>query len=279
MNTTIQKIYENNVRRQYSQSDEQEFSAAGKGLEAKRLDLVGPGTESNTNLIDEFFQKNRDLPVSVENIYRAVEARKGEFIWLSDAQAAWYQTSQQNRDLANQLAIFLATQGRPGQLANEGDSLFENLLLLFNEINAHPQPLAHAEDRIAHRPGKQLNRVPQPRRTEPVSRAAKEDDGEPFVTSGLTKQRDGSLGKSPADYAREAHEAAEKNNPQPKPGTPLSASDQTWKNMADGLSSDGTHSQQQRVRAVYDREQGNGWRQIYEACKREVNAYKNRGIR
>jgi hypothetical protein len=281
--TSVQEIYQNNLRRQYTDADAKQFDEAEKQLAANRLDVKGPGATRNIDLIDDFFQKNRGIPVTLQNIYKAVEQRKNEFVWLSPAEAEWYQTAQQNPELANQLAAHLTTQGQVGRLVNDGDQLFENLTLLFKEIHsrresASPYTIAGAEDRIAHRPGRQLHRVPQPRRTEPVSRAAKEDDGTPFVTSGLTKQRDGSLGKSPADYAREAREAAAKNNPSQAETSKLDASEQAWKNLADNLLRDGTHSQQERVRAVYDREQGSGWRKIYEACQREINLTKNRSF-
>jgi len=265
----------------YTAQEAQEFEKADEQLRKNGLDSwTQEGSQRNADLIDQFFQANTTLPVTLQNIYHAVETRKSEFVWISQAKATWYQTAQKNRELANQLAAFLATQGRPGQLANDGDALFENLILLFNEIHVHPQPIAHAEDRIAHRAGKQLHRVPQPRRTEPQSAAAKADDGTPFVTDGLTKQKDGSLGKSPADYAREARERSEKNNPSPSQAPALDESERTWKAMAEGLLNDGTHSQQARVRAVFDREAGNGWRRIYEACKKEANLYRNsRSIR
>jgi hypothetical protein len=282
--TSVQEIYQNNLRRKYTDADAKQFEEAEKQLAANRLDVKGPGATRNLDLIDEFFQTNRSIPVTLQNIYRAVEERKSEFAWLSPAEAEWYQNAQQSRELANQLAAHLATQGQVGRLVNGGDQLFENLTLLFTEIHSRresvsSQTIAAAEDRIAHRPGHRLHRVPQPRRTEPASAAAKADDGRPFVTSGLTRQRDGSLGKSPADYAREAREAAAKNNPSQAESSKLDASEQAWKSLADNLLQDGTHSQQERVRAVYDREQGSGWRKVYEACQREINLTKNRSVR
>src|SRR5260221_24397 len=135
--TSVQEIYDRNLVRQYTQADEQQFKEAGKGLESNRLDLLGPGAEHNLNLIDQFFQKNRNVPVTIQNVYRAVEERKNEFKWLSVAEAEWYQTAQQSLELGNQLAAHLATQGhRPGQLVNHGDLLFENLTLLFKEIHS-----------------------------------------------------------------------------------------------------------------------------------------------
>lgn len=190
--TSVQEIYENNLRRQYTQADAKLFDEAEKRLAANRLDVKGPGATRNLDLIDEFFQKNRNVPVTLQNIYRAVEERKSEFVWLSPAEAEWYQTAQQNLELANQLAAHLATHGQVGRLVNDGDQLFENLTLLFKEIHSRresvsSQTIAAAEDRIAHRPGRQLHRVPQPRRTEPISPAAKSDDGTPFLGRNLNE--------------------------------------------------------------------------------------------
>jgi hypothetical protein len=281
---SVQEIYQSNLRRQYTDADTKQFDEAEKHLAGNRLDVRGPGAARNIDLIDDFFQNNRDIPVTVQNIYKAVEQRKNEFVWLSPAEAEWYQTSQQNAELANHLAGHLATQGQIGRLVNDGDQLFENLTLLFREIHsrresASPYTIAGAEDRIAHRPGRQLHRVPKPRRTEPVSRAAKADDGSPFLGRDLVKQADGSYrSKTPAEQRRDM-EAAERAKSQSQ--TPhLDASEQAWKHMADGLLHDGTHSQQARVKAVYDQElfQGSSWRRIFEACKREVNLSKSRSF-
>jgi hypothetical protein len=215
--TSVQEIYENNLRRQYTDADAKQFDEAEKGLAAAGMDVYGVRSDKQRviDFIDNHFQTHRNLPVTVQNIYWAVEQRKNEFIWLSPAETKWYQVAQQNPELANQLATHLAAHGgRPGQLANDGDALFENLTLLFTEIHSHPQPIAHAEDRIAHRPGRQLRRVAHPRRTEPQSAAAKADAdysiGKPFSASDLVKNADGSLrSKTPAEQRRDM-EAAER---------------------------------------------------------------------
>jgi hypothetical protein len=264
-------------RREYTTQEAPELYKADEQLRKNGFDSwTSEGSQHNAGLIDDFFQTNRSIPVTVANIFKAVEARKQDFKWLTPAQMEWYQTAKQNPELANQLAAHLAMQGQVGRLVNDGDQLFENLTLLFKEIHsrresASPQTIAGAEDRILHRPGRQLHRVPQPRRTEPQSAAAKADDGAPFLGHDLVKNADGSYrSKTPAEQRRD-REAAERAQSQTQ--TPaLDASEQAWKNMADGLLADGTHSQQQRVRAVYDQEQGNGWRKIYEACKQETDA-------
>jgi hypothetical protein len=272
-------------RRIYTAQDGEQFEKASESLRKNGLDdWTQEGIQRNADLVDEFFQTNRGIPVTVANIFKAVNARKQDYKWLSAAATEWYEISKKNPPLATELAAFLATQGHPGQLSNEGDSLFQNLVLLLNELYAQPQPIAQAEDRISHRPGHQLHRVPQLRRTEPVSFAAKADSeyerGRLFSGRDLVKQADGSLRSKTAAEQRMDREASERAQSQSQ--TPvLDATEQAWKNMADQLLQDGTHSQQTRVRAVYEREElGQGsWRRVYEACKREVNAYKNRGIR
>ena len=277
----LNKLNENSTR-QYTEQDEKELFQAAKALSENRFDMFGPGMQRNLDLIDKFFQKNRQLPMTVNNIFAAIEESKSEFVWLTPAEHAWYTAARQNPDLANQVATYLAgTSGRAGALVKDGDPLFENLLLLFNELQSRresvtTQSIASAEDRIAHRPGRQLHRVPQPRRTEPISRAAKEDDGTPFLGTGLTKQSDGTWGRSPADYKREQREAAERNNPQPTAQEQLTAEEYEWRKMAHELLRYGTHGQQATIKKTFDQAvtSGASWRQVFEACNSIVNQYK-----
>jgi len=94
----------------------------------------------------------------------------------------------------------------------------------------------------------------------------------------MIKNLDGSYRNK--DYAEEKadREAAERAKSQSQT-TQLSETDQAWRRMATELLGDGTHGQQARVRAVYDAEQGNGWRRVYEACKKEASLYRSRSIR
>ena len=247
-----------NTRREYSQSDDQQFAQAGKMLRDNRLDLfTADGAKRSLELMDEWFQAHRSVPVSVESIFRAVEERKQEFTWLSPAATNWYKAAEQNPQLANDLANHLAGHGQPGRLANGGDPLFENLLGLFKELHsrresATPQNIANAQNRIMNRPGPRLQFVAQPRRTEPISPAAKADDGKAFFTDGLKKQRDGSYGKSPADYAAEARAAQEAANPQPTVREQKNADDARWDVMSQELISYGTHGQRETLRKMYE---------------------------
>jgi hypothetical protein len=93
----------------------------------------------------------------------------------------------------------------------------------------------------------------------------------------MVKTPEGYRSKTVHEQRRD-REAAEAAKAQPQTSA-LDATEATWKRMADDLLQDGTHSQQARVRAVYDAEQGNGWRRVYEACKKEASLYRNRSIR
>jgi hypothetical protein len=266
-------------RRIYSDQDIQQVNQAEKELSAKGLDEQG---QRIGDLIDDFFQTNRGVPVTVPAIFKLIEAQPG-LKWLTPAQLEYNKIAAANPQAAQQLVAWLNTQGKAGQLVNSGDDAYENLTLLLTELNGRREEvsattISNAIDRISNRPGRKLRIVEAPRRTEPNSRAAKEDDGIGFLHSDMVKNPDGSWrSKNVAEQRRDMEAAAARASQTQTQA--LDASEQSWKNMTDALLNDGTHSQQARVRAVYDREQGNGWRQIYEACKREVNAYKNRGIR
>jgi hypothetical protein len=270
MSTIEQQLYDkSNPRRLYTDTDLGQFQTAEKALNIDAW--TASGSSHNANLIDEFFQAHKELPVIVQNIYRAVEERKSEFIWLTQAQADWYRAAKQNPDLANELANFVAAsaQGRPGQLVSDGDFLFENLLSLFNELNSRResvsvQTFSAAQDRIAHRPGKQLHYVPQPRKTEPTSYHAKNDDGQAFLGNDLVKNHDGSFrSKTYAEQKRdaEAAEVAAAAKAATKPTGPENA----WETLCNELLRFGTHSAQANMRELYDRgiQQGKSFRQIH----------------
>ena len=270
--------------REYTAQDLEQFNKAEEQLGKNGLDKwTQEGIQRNADLFDEYFRANPGLPVTVANVFKAVEAKKQEFKWLPQAQADWYETSKQNPDLANQLAAHLDTHGQVGRLVNSGDELFTNLTLLFTELQSRresvsPQTIAAAEDRIAHRPGKQLVRVAQPRRTEPISRAALDSPGTDSTNWLGNMVPDGSGGyRSKNVHEQKRDREIAKAQPQT---SALDASEQEWRRMATELLADGTHSQQARVRAVYDQEQGNGWRRVYEMCKKEASLYRNaRSIR
>lgn len=164
------------TRREYTAKEIEEVNGAEELLRAKGLD---EGTERVVQIIDGYFQTNRSVPVTAEVIIKLIVSQLG-LRWASAAELEYRRVASENLTAAQQLAGWLATQGKSGQLANEGDQFFENMTLLLTALRGYEinsTTIQHAEDRIAHQAGRQLHRVPQPRRTEPISPAALADEG------------------------------------------------------------------------------------------------------
>lgn len=254
---------QSNTRREYTAADLKQVE-----IFERQIANDHPQIAADSDMLDKFFQANRQVPVTLANIYHAVG--------LSSLEGEWYELAQQNRELANQLAANLAAQGHPGQLVNNGEQLFKNLILLFREIHSHPQPMAHAIDRINHRPGARLHFVPQPRRTEPVSSAAKADPVNSTNWLGrqsdMVKLPDGSYRSKNAHEQRADREAAEAAKSQTQTATALSASDQQWRSMALEATRYGTHSDQAQLRRVFEQHNGAPWREVYEAVNQVRSA-------
>src|SRR5882762_10488134 len=104
--------------RQFKQADINTINEAGKQLRKNGFDdFTEEGIQRNGDSLREYFEANPTVPVTVANIFRAIEARKQDYKWLSPAAVAWYETVQTNLQLGNDLANYVAsTSGRPGQL-------------------------------------------------------------------------------------------------------------------------------------------------------------------
>ena len=266
---------------------EHEVRAYQKYCIEQNIILDGQVGIENANHVRDYFLKTWNEVITAETLEKALPQLRPHLKFKSVAQIEFEKAADQETERAGQLDAYLqAHGGKPGQLVNSlySDETYENLTLLLSTLRGYeisPPRIRDAENRIQSKPGKKLHYVPAPRRSEPQSAAAKADDGVGFFAGDMIKNADGSWrSKSPAEQRREAEAAAKANSSQAQ--TPaLDQSEQAWKNMADGLLHDGTHSQQARVRAVYDNEQaqGSNWRRIYEACKRETGLYKTRSIR
>ncbi len=254
--------------------------------------LLGGGHDDvasieNANLVRDYFTKTWNEVITAETLERALPALRPHLKFKSTARLEFEKAMTAEPDRARQLDQWLkAHGGKPGQLVNTviSDDTFENLSLLLGTLGGYEISTARiqdAENRIQSKPGRKLHYVEAPRRTEPVSRAAKDSPGTDSTNwlGDMVKTPDGSYRSKNVHEQRRAREAAEAAKAQPQTSS-LDPSEASWKAMADDLLRDGTHSQQARVREVYDRELGQGsFRRVYEACKKEVNAYKNRNWR
>jgi len=202
--------------------------------------------------------------------------------------------ARENQELAKRIADWMdTTQGRPGTLENNNDDHgFGNFIALFDELRgkagtsedihlAIQRITGAGQGRFSKGKGT-LHFVPEQARVNP--RQHTNDD--PTRKTGqfidprnnMVRTSDGGWrNKNAAEQAADRRATEEANN---EPQVSLSESDRTWKAMAENLLRDGTHSQQARVKAVFESEQGKGgsWRRIFEACQREVNFSKNRSF-
>jgi hypothetical protein len=235
-------------RRNYTTQDAQEFEKASEQLRENGFDdWSEEGVRRNADLMDEYFQQNRTIPVTVANIYKAVEQNKTRFKWVSLAEAAYGKIANQQPDRANQLAAWLASQGKAGQLANTGEAAYENLAQLLQALTGYdinPARICDAENRIANKPGKKLHYVPEPRRTGPRSEAAKADDGVPFLGRNLNEPE--WVRRSRERSEREAKEAAN----QPSSVSVRAAAIREAKRQAQELRG-ATHSESDQLQKIF----------------------------
>jgi hypothetical protein len=200
------------TRREYTAQEIEQVNVAEQHLRARGLD---EGSERVVDVLDGYYQANRAIPVTAEAIVKLLEAQPG-LKWLSPAELEYRRIAAENPAAAQQLADWLAKQGKPGTLVNQGDQYFENMSLLLTTLRGYDinsKTILDAQDRIANRPGKKLQYVPQPRRTAPVSPLAKADDGKPFL--GETAERLNEpewVKRSRARSEREAAEAASRTS-------------------------------------------------------------------
>jgi hypothetical protein len=244
------------MERIYSSRDIEQINEAEKQLRARGLD---ESVQRLADLTDEFFQTNRGVLVTVAAIVKLIESQPG-LKWLSMANLEYLKVANQEPDRANHLANWLATHGgKPGQLTNTpGDATFENLTLLLSVLRGYEISSPRIQDgidRISNRAGRKLHYVPTPRREMgTITEAARNDDGKPFVTDGLTLQRDGSLGKSPADYAREARQRSDRQAAeaasQRSGASAQSAAVRDAKNKAESMRGN-THSESEQIGRIF----------------------------
>ncbi len=228
-----------------------------------------PETLANAELVLNYFLEVWKQDMNEVNFAQAFPQLKPHLKFYSSPQHAEYtHIANENIHAAQQLAAWLNTQGKPGQLANSGDDAYANLTLLLTELRNRRQDVSStairdAENRIANRPGRQLHRVPQPRRTEPISPAAKADDGAPFLGGDMIKNLDGSYRNKTATEQRQDMEAAEKAKQTPAIRTEPK---EAWEELCNQLKNYGTyHSQRAAMNETYDRGVANGksFREIY----------------
>jgi hypothetical protein len=156
--------------RQFTEAEFKEIAKAEDGLRHVGFDVDHEGANHNANLVLQYFQANPTVPVTVANIYEYIEKNRDQFIWRTQAQMEYDKLERENPGAATQLATWLATQGRVGQLVNTGDQALQNASLLLVELrgrDVNPTTIFQAIGRLSCRVGRNLHFVPKPSKEVP----------------------------------------------------------------------------------------------------------------
>src|SRR5260221_2603205 len=168
------------MRREYTAQDIEQLNKAGEQLRANGFDeFTQEGIQHNANLLDAYFQQNPGVPVTIANIYKAIEAQKTSYKWLSPAQSEYHRVAAENpAESSTKLTAWFATQGKPGMLTNTGDEGHENFSILLAELRGrevNQTTIQQAIGRIAYNGRRQLHVVPVPHKVDPRSHVATDD--------------------------------------------------------------------------------------------------------
>jgi len=237
----------------YSSSDGAQMNAAEAELRAKGL---AEQEERVVEIIDSYFQKYRSSPVTSDTIVRLIVSTPG-LRWLSAAELEYNRTAAENPAAAQQLSTWLANQKN---LVNTGDYGFQNSTELLLELRGYEitsSNISAAIDRLQAPRGKFVSRegrrplhfIQAPRRTEPISEAAKHDDGTPFLGSDMIRNLDGSWrNKNYAEQKadRDRAEAAK----QPSATSAHAAAVRDAKSKAEQLRGN-THSEDAQIQSIF----------------------------
>ncbi len=224
------------TRREYNAQEIEQVNVAEQQLRAKGLD---EGNERVVDVLDGYYQANRAIPVTAEAIVKLLEAQPG-LKWLSPAEAEHRRIAAENPAAAQQLADWLAKQGKPGTLVNSGEEFFLNMSLLLIELRGRPvdsQRIHEAMGRIGFKPGRQLHFVPEPRKHDPRQH---QSDGTGFLGKEVNEPR----------WKRISRERSEREANQPDAAAVTSAVVREAKQKAESIAGS-THAETDQLRKLF----------------------------
>jgi hypothetical protein len=238
------------MSRTYTAQDIEQTDSAVKQLKQNGFDgFTQEGIQHNADLLDAYFQQNPAVPVTVANIYKAIEAQKASYKWLSPAHAESERVTADNPAAATKLTEWFVGQGKPGMLTNTGDEGQENFAILLAELRGrevNPTTIQQAIGRIAFNGRRQLHVVPTPHRVDPRSHVAS-DDGTGFLKKDMVRTADGGYrNKNAAEQARDRRLAEAQASPE-QAGKLI---ERQAKEQAEGLQGR-THSQTEQIRKLF----------------------------
>lgn len=239
------------MNRTYTRQEMEQLDQAVQNLRDNGFDnLTEDGVQHNADLLDKYFQQNPNVPVTIQNVYKAVEAQKTSFKWLSPSELEYRKIAADNPAAATKLAEWFATQGKPGTLVNAGDDGYQNLTILLAELRGreiNATTIQQAIGRIAYNGRRQLHVVKTPRALSQAAQQADHNPGEFISRNGMIKNADGSwrnLNAAEQKAEREAKEA------QANPAQAEAAAERQARQEAEGLQGN-THARTNELRRIF----------------------------
>lgn len=281
INTIVGPVEIGVLPREYSQNDLEAFRQVESLLRNAGMDVDHEYATANSKPITDYFEKNRQIAISVQSIVDFVNANPTLFKFRTPAQRRFDQAvATEGSERGQQMLEYLAGQR---SLINTGDQLFENAAELLQELHARPinsESVLQAIGRISapssrfdtRRRG-QLHFAQAPARK--LSPAAQQDDPDRKFGQFLDPS---TVNKTPADYLRERAQVSQPD--QPTPEVQLSAEESKWRALCNDLCNYGTHGQQVQIRKLMNdsRTEGKSFRETYGLCELLVNQFKRRMV-
>jgi hypothetical protein len=169
-------IFQENLKRQFSEQDTAQLLEARKLLVEAGLDLDYEDAAANADVLETYFETYRHIPVTVATIEICVNGNKRAFRWLSRARREYETTKAGNPAQMASIESLYSGHG----FSDDADHRYENLVLLNRELSGWTidhAAIDKACGRIAHKAGKQIHFIPvsnyKPSRARLVAEAAK----------------------------------------------------------------------------------------------------------
>src|SRR5271168_2396635 len=162
---TPQEIYAANLpRRVYTQADAAVFNRVEVAVGEACWDVfTARGQKAFTDLLDEYFQANRNVPVSDAVIYKLIEANRSRIGSVTPAARDWYRVRETNPALVDAVTAWINQGGKPNQLSSDGDAGYTNAVQVARAHADRPLDAASFEltaSRLTNKPGNRLTWVP-----------------------------------------------------------------------------------------------------------------------
>lgn len=273
MSTTAREIYDQQNPREFTPSEAAVFFQAEPALKNNGFDcFTERGKATFIKLFRDYYNANRQVPVTLKGVYDLVEANKNSLPSVTPAQKDFYLAHEQNPTGVTAISAWLATQGKAGQLEKAGDAGLVNAVQLLRELKdreINATTIFQAQQRLANRPdGGKLVWIPVDKPANPYQHKAEDIKGNDRVNW------------TPKDYKKEQErlEAEAAKASQPTPEQALDHQSQFYKFTIERHLEFGNHAENEAIRSLHKRlvSDGASLKTQYETLAKEVDYYTKR---